>query len=100
MDYTKLSENVSKLGLVTILLLAIFAGFQGYWVFGTTYQAAIADRDQWKTMALKALHVGEAANSRFVGSASLPPAASGPDDETPEAVRYRIRDLEAKTKGL
>lgn len=44
-----------QLGIGGLMLAALFLGFRRIWVFGWLYDGAIKDRDEWKTLALKAM---------------------------------------------
>lgn len=53
MDLLQLAERLASAPTVVLLLLIIFAGFKEWWVWGTTYRAALADRDEWKRIAME-----------------------------------------------
>ena len=53
MDLLQLAERLASAPTVVLLLLIIFAGAKEWWVWGTTYRAALADRDEWKRIAME-----------------------------------------------
>ena len=102
MDFTKLTENLSKASLAAVLVAEMWAGMQGYWVFGSTYKDMVAQRDlaatqrdQWEQTAVKALTAGEAHQSRITGVPNY--AETHPSIET---AKQRVAALEAALKGF
>jgi hypothetical protein len=57
MDYTKIIDLASKISLAGLLMVILFSGYQGAWIFGSTYKDMVADRDEWKHLAMNAAHV-------------------------------------------
>jgi len=45
---------ISQGGLPVFLLLIMYGGYKGYWVFGSFYQAMREDRDMWRDIAREA----------------------------------------------
>jgi hypothetical protein len=94
-DFSKVSEWIGKATATSLLAGAIVTNLMGYWVTGVQYKAVVAERDEWKGIALKAVHVGEAAvTPHLMGSmpASAPPAGDI------DSVRRRVAELEEKAK--
>ena len=52
MDSEALTVLASRLDLVAVLVLALFTGSRGAWVWGWVYAQMVRDRDDWKAMAL------------------------------------------------
>lgn len=50
---TQLSEWIRQLGLITGLVLILYASYKRWWVWGSEYRVVCADRDQWKDLALR-----------------------------------------------
>jgi hypothetical protein len=46
-------------GLLVALLVIIFTGMRGMWVFGWYVKEIKQDRDEWKAAALRATTIGE-----------------------------------------
>lgn len=53
-DTLPLIERLASAPTAVLLLVIIFAGYREWWVWGTTYRAALADRDEWKRIAMEA----------------------------------------------
>ena len=46
-------DYASRGGVVSLLLAIVVGNLRGWWVSGKTYNELKADRDQWKTFALR-----------------------------------------------
>lgn len=88
MDYQKLIDLSTKISLATVLILILVGGWQGVWVFGPTYREAIAERNEWKALALKGARLSEAGLPHVV-STMVPPAPLAPTDLENTAARLR-----------
>lgn len=53
------AQKLSTVGLSTLLVLILYGGYKGIWVWGHQYQKCDADREQWKSMALHAAGLAE-----------------------------------------
>jgi hypothetical protein len=63
MDMSKAIEYVGRIGVAGLVTAILFLGQAGFWVYGTTYKEALAQRDEWKAIALKALLKAEASSA-------------------------------------
>lgn len=48
-------------GALVFALVILWAGVKRYWVFGWAYTACIAERDEWKEVALRGTTIAERA---------------------------------------
>jgi hypothetical protein len=69
MNWNDILNQASKITATGLLALILVTGYLGYWVFGSTYQDALKQRDEWKEVALKATKL---ADGHVVGAASPP----------------------------
>jgi hypothetical protein len=93
MDKLLTADNISKAGIIGLLVLILVTGSTGMWVWGTTYNEMKKDRDEWKTTALNGLKV-----VRDINPVPIMMKSNTQSDEqlTPEKVREeqnRIHDL-------
>lgn len=97
MDYTKLIDIASKVSLAVVLLALLYLGSTGYWVFGSQYKDMVAQRDEWKALALKGTKVAQQASEHFITGPpeAMPPLAAS---AKPEDVAARLNKLDEKTK--
>jgi len=51
------SMNAEKLGIVGILFVALLGGMRKWWVWGWAYDQVVAERDEWKHLALKSFEL-------------------------------------------
>lgn len=96
MDYNKLIEYGGRISVGVLLIVILFAGTQGYWVFGSQYREMIEDRNTWKELALKGTRVAEQATRTTIGR---PPNVKNPlpSNPTPADVSARLETLSRKT---
>lgn len=66
-----LTEIVSELGVVGILLIILWGLRQRWWVMGWQYEDLVEDRDEWKDMALNAMTVAGKATSTAETSVTI-----------------------------
>jgi hypothetical protein len=62
MDISQLAEIVNLIrdgGSTVLLVTAIVGGAKGWYVWRWQHDAVIAERDQWKAMALRGLSLAE-----------------------------------------
>lgn len=59
MSATDLFELVNKGGIIAVLLLVIFTGYKGMWVFGSAHKDCVQEKLEWKRLALTSTHVAE-----------------------------------------
>ena len=52
---------LGPLGALVLALFALIGNFRGWWVSGPTYRDVIAEKDEWKQAALRALSGAESA---------------------------------------
>lgn len=56
-----LASTIKDLGTAGFLLLVIFGGYKGWWVYGPVHKARTAelekDRDWWRQMMLSSLEI-------------------------------------------
>lgn len=45
--------------VLAVLAMIIITGFFGLWVYGRTYDQMVKDRDDWKTLAEKAVDTAD-----------------------------------------
>jgi hypothetical protein len=50
-----LLQFVQSGGVLGLLVLIVYGGSRGLWVYGWQYKAAIQDRDEWKAVATGAI---------------------------------------------
>lgn len=55
----QIAEWVQTLGLTGGLLVVLWGGAKGWWVFGWQYNAVVQDRDYWRAQALKTTELAE-----------------------------------------
>lgn len=90
-------DNITKGGIIGLLLLILITGFSGVWIYGPTHKAemenlekqltsALAEREEWRKLAISGLQT-----SRSVSAARVPIMAAAPDkDLTPEEVAQQL----------
>lgn len=72
------TENITKGGIIGLLLLILVTGFSGVWIYGPTHKAeveavekqlttALAEREEWRKLAIEGLSL-----SRSVSRTRLP----------------------------
>lgn len=54
-----LTQLLGPIGLTVFLLLVLFGGWKGWWVFGGTHRECIKEKEEWKELALKAAGLAE-----------------------------------------
>ena len=59
MDTETLPALAQRLDLVAVLVFALVSGARGAWVFGHVFRAAIADRDDWKKIAMSGTSIAD-----------------------------------------
>ena len=52
---------LGPLGLTVALLVVLFAGYKGWWVWGKDYARMEKEKDEWKEAALRGTRVAERA---------------------------------------
>lgn len=94
MDLSKLSEWIGKATATGLLAGIVATGYLGMWIPGPQYATMVAERDEWKNIAVKALHLGEAvATPHVAGAAPAPRPVLGVSE-----ARARVDALEAKAR--
>jgi hypothetical protein len=78
-------DNLSKVGVVTLLSIVLVTGASGYWVWGTTYTEMKVDRDRWEAIALDGLKA-----AKQLSSVRIPIMDSAPQKPTPENVKSQL----------
>jgi hypothetical protein len=98
MDYSKLFDIASKVSLAVVLMVILVGGVNGYWVAGSTYREMVADRNEWKNLALQGtnLAVRTLRPAHHVYGASEPFPAPLPKEARPEDVKEKLEEV-AKT---
>jgi hypothetical protein len=96
MDYGKILEYAGRISVGVLLLIILWAGSAGYWVFGSQYKDVVADRDVWKELALKATQVAERTTVKL-GVPPLPPLARA---SSPADVEDRLATLNSRVKYM
>lgn len=87
MDKLFTVDNISKVGIIGLLLIILVTGSTGTWVWGTTYNEVKAERDEWKKTALDGLRV-----AREISPARIPIMAGPPGKElTPSDIRNQLQ---------
>jgi hypothetical protein len=56
-----LSMLLGPVGLLVAMILAIMGVIRGWWVPGFWYREMVADRDEWKEMALRSINAADKA---------------------------------------
>ncbi len=82
MDKLLTIENISKAGCVGLLAIILITGYTKVWVYGGYYQEVVAERNEWRKMALDNLAV-----ARKVSAAPVPVMGTGPQEPTLEDVK-------------
>lgn len=59
MTLIELFELLRNGGETALLVAAIFGGAKGVYVWSWVYEAKVKECDEWKTIALQALHVAD-----------------------------------------
>lgn len=62
-EASSIVDLISNAGLVGLLVLIIVGGAKRMWVFGWVYENALAEKDEWKELALSGTTVAEKAVS-------------------------------------
>jgi hypothetical protein len=71
MDYAKILDLASKISLASLLILILLGGYQGVWIYGSTYREMVADRDEWKHLAMEGAHLATKASALSIRGISL-----------------------------
>lgn len=100
MDYGKLIDIGSKVSLAVVLIVIIYTGSLGMWVFGTQYKEMTADRDTWKQLALQGTKVAQQAARPVIGAGPTRELTPLPANPTPDDVRYRLRVIQQRSAYL
>jgi hypothetical protein len=94
-------ENITKGGIIGLLLIILVTGFTGVWVYGPSHKAeivslekqlttALAEREEWRKLAIEGLRV-----SREVSAARVPILGANPNTEvSPEDVADQLRVIQ------
>lgn len=99
MDYGKLIEYAGRISVGVLLILILFAGSQGFWVYGSQYREAIAERDTWKELALKGTKVASQAVQHNRALTGPPPVLpSLPKNPSPQSVNAALEFLNQQSK--
>lgn len=67
-----IAERIIQLGLTGALMLALYGGYRGWWVFGRYYQEMTKERDEWKALALQGLRLAGKATTLATQNQSTP----------------------------
>lgn len=86
MDFSKISEYVGRVSVATLLASILIAQQMGYWVDGQTHRQMVAERDEWKSIALKATHLASNEGPHVTGM--MPPTVS------PNQVMDKLEQIE------
>lgn len=74
-----LLEALSRIGVVGLLILALVGGFREWYIYGPQHRRQVAeiraDRDYWRTTALRALGVTEKAIARAAAESATQDAS-------------------------
>lgn len=99
MNYEQLVNVASKLSLATLLIIILVGGYQGLWVYGPTYKQMVAERDEWKSLALKGANVATQAAQRALPVIGAAPQAMSPlpRDARPDDVAARLQVVDRAT---
>jgi hypothetical protein len=82
---------VGRVGVAGLVTAILFLWQAGYYVYGSTYKEALAQRDEWKAIALKAQVQAEATSrSRPIAIAKTADDSQGAAG-LPEVLRPRLR---------
>lgn len=54
-------QVISNTGLVGLLIIIVWGGAKGWWVYGREYKEMKQDRDEWKEAALSGTTIAERA---------------------------------------
>jgi hypothetical protein len=98
MDYGKILEYAGRISVGVLLLIILWAGSAGYWVFGSQYKDVVADRDVWKELALKATQVAERTTVKLGGNEV--PLPSLTKSASPADVEDRLATLNSRVKYM
>lgn len=63
-DPAELLTLLDRGGVLMLLLIIIVGGYRRWWVWGWQLDAALEDAAYWRSQALRALEIGEAAVGR------------------------------------
>lgn len=77
-------ENIAKVSIAGLLIVVLVLGQMGVWVWGSQLAETKKDRDEWKTLALRANNLIDP---------SVHPVGMGPP---PEAVQDLKNKVDAK----
>ncbi len=89
MNFQQILDVSTKLSLAGVLILILVGGYQGLWVYGPTFKAMVADRDEWKQLALQGANL---VRPRVVAYSAGPPAAPLPPTATKSDVRAKLQE--------
>lgn len=56
-------KTIGDLGVMGLLVVLMYGGIKRWWVYGWQYSEMVADRDQWKEMALRGTELAERATN-------------------------------------
>lgn len=99
MDFVKVADLASKVSLATLLVLILVGGQQGFWVYGSTYKDMVADRDEWKHLALQGARLATVASNQTIAGMRAPMVLPLlPPDSDQRAVADALRHVENRTK--
>lgn len=62
-------DLITSGGLVTLLIVILYTGSRGKWVFGHQHDDLKRERDQWRTLALQAM--GAAKDAVSIGESLI-----------------------------
>lgn len=62
-ELTQIAALVKDGGTILLLTVAILGGMRGWYVWKREHDAAVAERDEWKTLALELLRQNDRSTS-------------------------------------
>lgn len=93
MDISKLTEYAGRLTATLLLIFIVYSGSMGLWVYGTTYKQMVAERDEWKDLAIKGAVIANKTTFAPFGAAG-PKTAVAP--RTAAEVAEQLRTAEER----
>jgi hypothetical protein len=85
-------EWIGRASAATLMAAILITGYFGVWRWGGDYTELKADRDEWKSLAMRGAHIAAHAANR-VSFGNKPPL-SPPTHESPDAVRNFLGAVE------